>query len=355
LLQKILFLSTPVGPLGSGAGGGVELTLANLARTLQDRRLKIVTLAPENSVLEGVTLIPVAGNFQISAQNGGRDEAIVLPENSVLANMWELARQVQEEYDLILNFAYDWLPLYLTPFFRCPVAHLISMASVTTAIDRAIGRLYETSPERFAFHTVAQAETFPISPPYRCLGNGIDLSRYRFRSESSGAIAWVGRIAPEKALEDAVTATEKAGLTLRVFGQIPDEDYWQKILQEHPNARIEYRGFLPTDRLQAELGDCRALLMTPRWVEAFGNVAIEALACGVPVISYRRGGPAEIIEEGKTGFLVEPDSIEGLTRALLEIDRIDRSVCREAAERSYSMSVFGDRAMAWFHEINGRL
>jgi UDP-glucose:tetrahydrobiopterin glucosyltransferase len=62
--------------------------------------------------------------------------------------------------------------------------------------------------------------------------------------------------------------------------------------------------------------------MTPRWVEAFGNVAIEALACGVPVIAYRRGGAAEIITDGKTGFLVEPDSIEGLVAAIDRLDEI---------------------------------
>ncbi|HBY77839.1 MAG TPA: UDP-glucose--tetrahydrobiopterin glucosyltransferase, partial [Cyanobacteria bacterium UBA11148] len=51
--------------------------------------------------------------------------------------------------------------------------------------------------------------------------------------------------------------------------------------------------------LQKCLRECRGLVMTPRWVEAFGNVAIEALACGVPVIAYRRGGLVEIIEDEK--------------------------------------------------------
>ena len=59
--------------------------------------------------------------------------------------------------------------------------------------------------------------------------------------------------------------------------------------------------------------------MTPRWVEAFGNVAIESFACGVPVIAYRRGGPAEIITDGKTGFLVAPDSVDGLVRAIATV------------------------------------
>lgn len=81
-----------------------------------------------------------------------------------------------------------------------------------------------------------------------------------------------------------------------------DEAYWQQICRDFPDAPIEYVGFLNTEELQQELGKCRALLMTPRWLEAFGNVAIEALACGVPVIAYARGGPAEIIKDGKTGF-----------------------------------------------------
>ncbi len=51
--------------------------------------------------------------------------------------------------------------------------------------------------------------------------------------------------------------------------------------------------------------------MTYRRVEAFGNVAIEALACGVSVISYRRGGQKSIIKNNQTGFLVEPDNVSG--------------------------------------------
>ncbi|AKV69727.1 UDP-glucose:tetrahydrobiopterin glucosyltransferase [Microcystis panniformis FACHB-1757] len=105
-------------------------------------------------------------------------------------------------------------------------------------------------------------------------------------------------------------------LPLRVFGHISDLLYWQNLQDNYNFDLVDYRGFLPTESLQKELGDCFGLLMTPRWVEAFGNGAIEALACGVPVVAYRRGGPVEIIEDGKTGFLVEPDSIEGLVTGI---------------------------------------
>ena len=56
--------------------------------------------------------------------------------------------------------------------------------------------------------------------------------------------------------------------------------------------------FLPTEQLQRELGQCAVMLNTPKWNEAFGNVVVEAMACGVPVVAYQRGGPAELIEEG---------------------------------------------------------
>lgn len=88
--------------------------------------------------------------------------------------------------------------------------------------------------------------------------------------------------------------------------------------------------------------------MTPRWVEAFGNVAIEALACGVPVIAYRRGGPAEMIQHGKTGWLVEPDSIVALSEAIARIDQIDRHTCRQQADAEYSLAAMGDRLEQWF-------
>ena len=88
--------------------------------------------------------------------------------------------------------------------------------------------------------------------------------------------------------------------------------------------------------------------MTPRWIEAFGNVAIEALACGVPVIAYERGGPSEIVEHEQTGFLVEPDSVLGLVEAIQNINKIKRQRCRQQAETKYSLTALGDRFEAWF-------
>jgi UDP-glucose:tetrahydrobiopterin glucosyltransferase len=348
---KLLFISTPVGAIGTGIGGGVELTLFNITQEMTRRGHKVEIVAPQGSVMQPFTIKEIAGELQIPGQTQTRNGPITMPKNSVLANMWDYARQVQADYDLIVNFAYDWLPLYLTPFFKIAIAHLISMASYTDAMDQIIEQVATKFPYNIGFHTQTQAATFKLKQQFTCLLNGMDLSIYQFCNQPSHNLAWVGRIAPEKGLEDAVAAAKITGISLKIFGLIQDENYWQKICQDYPDAPIEYMGFLPTVELQKELGKCIGLLVTSRVIEAFGNVAIEALACGVPIIAYRRGGLIEIVQDGKIGFLVEPDSVTDLVAAIRQLDKIDRYACREEAEAKYSLAAFGDRVEQWFQNI----
>lgn len=348
---KLLFVSTPVGPLGSGLGGGVELTLKNLAIALQQRCHSVTVVAPADSQLSGISLVEIPGNLQTTAQSQGRDAHVQLPHNSVLGNMWDYVRQVQSSYDLIVNFSYDWLPFYLTSFLETPIAHLVSMGSLTEAMDQAIAQVAESYPGSIAVHSHAQAKSFSFGLDYHNIQNGFDLSQYEFCAEPHDYLAWVGRIAPEKGLEDAVAAVTQVGLPLKIWGVIQDVAYWEQIQAQFPQAPIDYAGFLPTEQLQQALGKARALLMTPKWIEAFGNVAIEALACGVPVVAYERGGPAEIVQHGETGWLVEPDSVSGLVEALRQVDQISRDRCRTHAETTYSLEALADRVEKWLGAV----
>lgn len=350
-MLKILFMSTSVGALGSGQGGGVELTVQNLAQELQRRGHLLEVVAPQDSWLKNVPVTTIEGNLQVPVQTQSRDVPTCMPDDSVLGNMWSYARQVQQNYDLIVNFAFDWLPFYLTPFFSTKIAHFISMGSMTDASDRIMEQIIKLYPGTFGVYTQSQGNTFSFAADCEILGSAVDLELYQFNPQPQAQLAWLGRIAPEKALEDAVAAINTTGTPLKIFGKIQDQAYWSQICEQFPGAPIEYMGFLPTQQLQQELGQCRGLLMTPRWLEAFGNVAIEALACGVPVIAYGRGGPTEIIQDGQTGFIVEPDSISGLVRAINQLDQLDRSTCRQQAETAYSLPALGDRFEAWFKRI----
>lgn len=351
--MKLLLVSTPIGTLGSGKGGGIEFTITNVAREMQRRGHQVTILAPVGSKLTDIELITVTGEGQISVQTQSEDAAINLPADSVLANLWQKAREIQQNYDVVINYAYDWLPFYLTPFFQTILVHHVSMSFLTHAIDQVLGSIAKNHGERLKFGSVAQAQTFSFDTSYcPVIYHGLPLDQYHFSATPKNYLLWLGRIAPEKALEDGVKVAQITGIPLRIFGKLEDPEYWSSIQQNFPDAPIEYGGFLHNKAdLQKVIGESRALLMTSRWVEAFGNVVIESLACGTPVITYDRGGPAEIITDARTGFVVEPDNVQALVKAVNCLAEIDRRSCRQAAEEKFSLEAMGDRLEQWLTSV----
>ncbi|MEW6364067.1 MAG: glycosyltransferase [Acidobacteriota bacterium] len=351
--MRLLFLSTPVGPIGSGAGGGVELTLTNIAREMVARGHEVDIVAPSGSRAAGLRIIEVHGSHQVPMQTMPRDSRLVVSAGSALAQVWDHARALHAGYDLLVNFAYDLLPFQLTPILSRPVAHLVSMCSLNDLMDRAIQDVATRFPGTVAVHTLAQARTYRFPQLLRCVSNGLDLSIYDLCLQPDDCLGWAGRIAPEKGLDHAIAAARLAGSSIRILGAISDSAYWEEICRQYPGTDTCHEGFLPTRQFQARIGKCRALIMTPRWDEAFGNVAMESLACGVPVVAYRRGGLVEIVRDRETGFLVPPDDVDDLVRAIGHIGQIDRAACRRQAEAEFSMRSMGDRIETWLQDILG--
>ncbi len=348
----ILVVSTPVGSIGSGKGGGVELTIKNIVSNLSARGHLIDVVAPSGSEIVCRDLHLVEGNFSELAQNCTDHDTVLIPDNSVLEKMWEYAYQVQNNYDLLVNFAYDWLPLYLTPFFERPIAHWISMSCISSVINRMVTKTTKLFPKTLAVNTQSSANTFQAKEELLIMGKGINLQQYTFvEKPDTKNLAWAGRISPEKGLDDAIEAAILSGRKLNIFGVIQDHNYWQTIQNRYSSSAYDYYGFLPTSDFQSKLGNCACLLMTSHWIEAFGNVVIEALACGLPVISYDQGGPAEIIENGVTGWLVEYKSIAALSKGLQKIEQINRHNCRLSVEKKFSLNAFADRIEFWFQDI----
>ena len=352
--MHLVLVSTPIGHLGSGRGGGVELTLASLVRGLLARGHRLTLVAPEGSIppviSDNLRLETVGGVDQPSWQHADRQAAMTIPDQGLLPRLWERALALGREADAVLNFGYDWLPLWLTPRVPERLFHLVSMGSVADVIDRQIADLACWDQRRMAFHTQAQASDFHLQSPPRLVGNGFDLATYHFQSAGGGPLGWAGRVAPEKGLEDAAAVAAGLGEPLWVWGVREDLAYAKHVEASVPAGTIHWRGFLPTDALQAELGRCRALLNTPKWNEAYGNVVVEALACGVPVVAYARGGPAELVQHGLTGFLVAPDDVAALQEATVQAAGLSRQACRHWVEAHASQAVFAERVEAWIRD-----
>ena len=152
-------------------------------------------------------------------------------------------------------------------------------------------------------------------------------------------------------MEDAVYVANQLGEKLKVWGFIEDETYASKIEKSFPQGAIDWMGFLSTDELQKELGKCRGLLNTPKWNEAYGNVIVEALACGVPVVAYKKGGPSEIIQHGQTGYLADPDDKKNMLSYVEIIEKIKRQKCREWVEKNASADIFANKVVNWLNKV----
>jgi UDP-glucose:tetrahydrobiopterin glucosyltransferase len=358
--MKLLVVATALGPLGSGRGGGVELTLTGLVAGLLERGHRVTVLAAAGSVLDpacaAAVLWTCGGTPQRSCQHEQREAPVTLPADALLTHLWRrvLAEAPAAGFEAVINLAYDWLPFWLTPTAPLPIFHLVSMGSVNEAIDRVIAEVAAWDQRRLAFHSLAQARDFDLSQPPVVVGNGFDLQSYRFCAQPGPLLGWVGRVAPEKGLEDAAAAAALLGQRLAVWGLMEDPAYAAAVEASVPAGTIDWRGFLPTNALQAQLGPCRVLLNTPKWNEAYGNVVVEAMACGVPVVAYRRGGPGELVQPGQNGVLVEPDDVAALAAAVHQAERIDRRSCRRWAEAHASRAVLAARIEAWLQAGLGR-
>ncbi len=353
--MHIVLISTPIGYLGSGKGGGVELTLNSLVTGLLAKGHSVEVVAPKNSKLietsKKVKLHFVDGVEQKSWQHQDYYSSASIPDNSLLSGMIEKAIALGKKADILLNFSYDWLSIWMTLNINIPIAHIISMGSESFVISNLISKVYSKYPNNFAFHSKIQASDYPFIKSPIIIGNGFKLANYVFQDRKNGPLGWVGRVAPEKGLEDAVYVANALGEKLNVWGIVQDESYALKIEKLFPQGILEWKGFLETDKLQKELGTCRALLNTPKWNEAYGNVVVEALACGVPVVSYKRGGPSEIIEHGKTGYLAKPDDKESLLNCLKMINKIERKNCRAWVENNASSSIFASKVVSWLNTV----
>jgi len=150
----------------------------------------------------------------------------------------------------------------------------------------------------------------------------------------------LGRICPEKGFEDAVRAAQKAGVGLRIAGELfpwpAHVRYFNETLAPLLDDRRRLIGAIRGIRKQWWLAHARCVLITSRARETSSLVAMEALAAGTPVIAYRSGAIPDLIEHGVTGFLV--DDVDSMAEAIGRIDAIDPAVCLGTARERFQLA-----------------
>ena len=179
----------------------------------------------------------------------------------------------------------------------------------------------------------SQASAHPDVRWAAVIHNGLALEGAPFRAERDAALVFVGRIAPEKGVVEAIEVARRAGRPLRIIAKRPvlasEIEYLETAVQpalRAAGALVEHLGELSGDERDAVVARSHALLMPGNWPEPFGLAAIEALACGTPVLARPVGALPEIVRDGVDGFLA--DGVAELARLVDRVEELDRASIR---------------------------
>jgi glycosyltransferase involved in cell wall biosynthesis len=167
--------------------------------------------------------------------------------------------------------------------------------------------------------------------------HGLPLELLRFSPKPGAYLAFVGRVSPEKGLDRAIEIARRARLPLRIAAKVDaaDRDYFRESIEPLlDEPLVDFIGEISESEKSEFLGNALGLLFPIDWPEPFGLVMIEAMACGTPVIAFPGGSVEEIIEPGRTGFIVE--DLDAAVAAVAQVGRLDRAGCREAFELRFS-------------------
>jgi glycosyltransferase involved in cell wall biosynthesis len=245
----------------------------------------------------------------------------------------ELVHQRAHEFD-VLHFHIDFWPFAL--FAR---QHVPFVSTLHGRLDQPYLReIYEMYPE-VPLVSISDAQRAPL--PH--LGwaatvlHGMPEHKLTPLPAKPGYLAFLGRISPEKGIESAIEIAAACGLPLRVAAKVgaEDADYYANVVAAKLNGPgVEFIGEIEDADKSALLSGAHALLVPIDWPEPFGLVMIEAMACGCPVIAFRRGSVPEVVEHGRTGFIV--DDVAGAVAAVGQLHRLNRAAVRARFEQRWT-------------------
>lgn len=232
------------------------------------------------------------------------------------------------EFDLIHSH-YDFMALCYTRLVKAPVLTTIHGFS-----SPRIMPVYEKYRDGY-FVSISDSDRAAGLNYLATVYNGIDLSLYPLREQAGDHLVFLGRIHPDKGVHLAIEVARRSGMPLLIAGIIQDRDYFREQVEPHLSDTIRYIGAVDAAGKNRLFAMARALLHLNTIPERFGLVLAEANAAGVPVIAMDLGSCREVIEDGRTGFLVR-DTNEAVA-ALEKVGEIEGRACRQRVERLFSI------------------
>jgi glycosyltransferase involved in cell wall biosynthesis len=343
--MKLAIMAPLVTAIREPQRGGSQAFVADLARGLTGRGHDVHVYAASGSQIPGVEVIDtgtdprsLAGTLYRAFGPSAGEPAQAGPAAAAAAAEAAFTAAYRAmrayRYDVIHNHAFDAPAVRLATALQAPVVHTLHLPP-----DQAVSAALRHVARRSRPPAVAVVSGFQASAWRRVVPVDAILPPYPptrvipwLGSAGQGAL-FAGRLSPEKGAAEAIDIARAAGVQIDVYGDVYDAGYSREQVDPRRGwAGVTVHRGVPRARLWEAMARAAVVLYPARWDEPFGLAAAEAQACGTPVVAFRRGGLAEVIMNGVTGFLAPPDDLRAAAEAVSKVADISRQACREHAE-----------------------
>jgi len=301
-----------------------------------------------------VTLFASGDSITKAKLRACRPRAIRLDDSRVdgvadIVLLAEKVAQVSGEFDIVHSHI-DYLPLSLLRRMETP--------HVTTLHGRLdipnLKPLYEEFSDE-PLISISNRQRLPLlRANWRgTVYHGLPENLYSLREKPGKYLAFIGRISPEKRVDHAIEIACRLGLPLKIAAKVDrvDREFYETTIRPLMCNGVEFIGEIGDGEKEEFLGNAMALLFMIDWPEPFGLAMVEAMACGTPVIARARGSVPEIIQHGKTGFIVE--TVEEAMVAVQELPKLSRKLCRQTFEERFTSRRMAEDYIAIYEQLCG--
>ena len=300
--------------------GAWETVASNITEGLVARGWDVTLFATGDSVTRA--------SLHAVVDRGYEEDSTVDPKVAEYLHISE-AFERAAEFDLIHSH-YDFMALTYTRLISTPVLTTIHGFS-----SPQIMQVYQKYRDGY-FVSISDSDRAPGLNYLATVYNGIDLTLYPLQPAQGDHLIFLGRIHPDKGVHLAIEVARQSGWPLLIAGIIQDKTYFEEQVEPHLDDRqIRYIGPVDVPGKNELFAHARALLHLNTIPERFGLVLAEANAAGVPVIAMDLGSCREVIEDGRTGVLV--NNVNEAVQALQKLPEIDRTGCREHVQQRFSI------------------